>query len=757
MNTPLRVLIVEDAEDDALLLLRELRRGGYDPAYERVDTPVAMHAALDRQEWDIILSDYAMPHFSGLAALALVQERGLDLPFLLVSGTIGEESAVAAMRAGAHDYLMKDKLARLAPAVARELHEAAVRRARRQAEQALHASEQRFRRLAEHAPDLIYGYRFVPAPGFDYLSPAATAITGYTPEEVYADPQLAAQLVHPEDRPLREALDQAAAAPGAPLTLRWVRKDGVVIWTEHRVAPVHDIAGTLVAVEGIARDVTAHVQAETALRVSEARYRSLVETSPDAVALTNPDGTIILCNQQTAYLYGYDRVEAVLWTNMLQLVALEDRTRAQDLLQHLPAWGQVKNVEYTLLRADGARFPAEVSASAIVDPEGQPAAFVVVVRDISERKRAEAHSIRQFARLAALRAIDMAITASLDLRVTLSVFLDQVTSQLQVDAADVLLLNGYTQTLEYAAGRGFRTTALQRTRLRLGEGHAGRAARERRIVSIPNMAEAMGEFVHAPLLAGEAFVAYYGVPLIAKGQPKGVLEVFHRAPLDADHEWLDFLEALAGQAAIAIDNAALFDDLQRSNVELALAYDTTLEGWSRALDLRDKETEGHTQRVTEVTMRLARAMGLSEAELVHIRRGALLHDIGKMGVPDNILHKPGPLSDEEWVIMRQHPVLAYELLAPIGFLRPALDIPYSHHEKWDGRGYPRGLKGAQIPLAARIFAVVDVWDAMRSDRPYRTGAPEEQVRAHLRALAGTHFDPDVVPVFLELPAEGTLP
>ena len=211
---------------------------------------------------------------------------------------------------------------------------------------------------------------------------------------------------------------------------------------------------------------------------------------------------------------------------------------------------------------------------------------------------------------------------------------------------------------------------------------------------------------------------------------------------------MDFLEALAAQAAIAIDNAELFTQLQRSNLQLTLAYDATIEGWSRALDLRDKETEGHTQRVTEMSLRLARAMGVDEAEQVHIRRGALLHDIGKMGVPDAILLKPGPLTEEEWVVMRKHPVHAYQMLSPILFLRPALDIPYCHHEKWDGAGYPRGLKGEEIPLAARIFAVVDVWDALLSDRPYRPGWPEEKVRAHIRSLAGTHFDPQVVAVFM---------
>jgi putative nucleotidyltransferase with HDIG domain len=184
--------------------------------------------------------------------------------------------------------------------------------------------------------------------------------------------------------------------------------------------------------------------------------------------------------------------------------------------------------------------------------------------------------------------------------------------------------------------------------------------------------------------------------------------------------------------------------------ELILAYDATIEGWSHALDLRDKETEGHTQRVAQVTLRLARAMNVSEEQLVQIRRGALLHDIGKMGVPDDILHKAGFLTNEEWVIMRKHPVYAYEMLCPIPFLQHALDIPYSHHEKWDGSGYPHGLKGEEIPLAARIFAVVDVWDALRSDRPYRKSWPEERVREYIRTESGKHFDPRVVDAFLAL-------
>jgi putative nucleotidyltransferase with HDIG domain len=267
------------------------------------------------------------------------------------------------------------------------------------------------------------------------------------------------------------------------------------------------------------------------------------------------------------------------------------------------------------------------------------------------------------------------------------------------------------------------------------------------MVKIPDVAASGTVFAKSELLEQENVAAYFAVPLITKGEIKGVLEIFQRTPFNPKEEWLDFLRTLAGQAAIAIDNFHLFEGLEQSNDELKLAYDATIEGWSHALDLRDKETEGHTLRVSEMTVKLARDLGLGDKELTQVRWGALLHDIGKMGIPDGILLKPGPLTDEEWVIMKKHPVFAYEMLAPIHYLKAALDIPYCHHEKWDGTGYPRGLKGEQIPLAARIFTVVDVWDALTSDRPYRQAWSEEKARQHLQAGAGTHFDPQVVKTF----------
>jgi HD-GYP domain-containing protein (c-di-GMP phosphodiesterase class II) len=334
-------------------------------------------------------------------------------------------------------------------------------------------------------------------------------------------------------------------------------------------------------------------------------------------------------------------------------------------------------------------------------------------------------------------------------KLNLSEILKHVTMELGIDAADIWIFNSNSQMLEFAAERGFRTTAIKKGQVTLGESFAGRAVLKRQLIQIPDLRDEPDNLFLITHLTVEDFVCYFGVPLIAKGQVKGVLEVYHRAVLEPNPEWFSFLNTLAGQAALAIENATLFESLQRSNSELTMAYDATIEGWSRALDLRDKETEGHTLRVTEMTVKLGRAFALSEAELLQVRWGALLHVIGKMDVPDEILLKPGPLTDEEWVAMKKHPTFAYEMLSPIRYLRMALDIPYCHHEKWDGTGYPRGLKGEAIPLAARIFAVVDVYDALTSDRPYRPAWPKEKALENIRTGSGKHFDPRVAGLFLQ--------
>jgi PAS domain S-box-containing protein len=473
------------------------------------------------------------------------------------------------------------------------------------------------------------------------------------------------------------------------------------------------------------------------------RLDAMFQAFADLLFVFNQDGTIL------DYKIGrladfYLPPEKVLGRKLNDVFPAETAGKISESIFHAHDSGRDVAVEYMLdIMADEHWYEAHV-----VPLPGE--CTIMFVRDITKFKRSESKTKSQLERLGALRSIDLAITSGLDLGLTLSIILEHVRLQLEIDAAAILLLDQNTQFLEFAAGSGFKTNALQFTRIRLGEGYAGKALLERKVLTIPYLQNRKTDFLRSPIFSQESFVGYYAVPLIAKGQSLGVLEIFHRASIRADHEWLDFMNMIARQAAIAIDNAMLFKNLQLSNTELTLAYDKTIEGWSRALDLRDKETEGHTRRVTETSIKLAIQMGIPRSELVHIHRGAMLHDIGKVAIPDGILLKPGPLTDEEWAIMRRHPLIAMELLSPISHLTPALAIPRSHHERWDGAGYPDGLAGENIPLAARIFAVVDVYDALTSDRPYRSAWSPTEAVDYIRGESGRHFDPRVISAFLEM-------
>jgi response regulator RpfG family c-di-GMP phosphodiesterase/putative methionine-R-sulfoxide reductase with GAF domain len=849
MNTPLRVLLVEDVEDDALLLVRHLQQGGFDPSFERVDTAETVEAALRKQGWDIVIADYSLPRFSGLLALDMVKANGQDVPFILVSGVVGEYTAVEAMRAGANDYLMKNNLARLAEVVRRELDEAENRRGVRLAEKALRrrdaiteavrfAGETHFVRNTaweQGVPEVLARLGQAAGVSRAYVFENHPASDGELPTSLrfeWVAAGIEAQLDNPDMQafPLREGgfgrwvetLSGGKAIYGLVkdfppseqpvLRARGIRSLAVVpisaggtLWGFLGLDDHWDERGwvpsELDALQSAADILGASIQwtrAENRVRDEAARALGLARVTsrlnarldPEKVLATVCEETILALEVPFATVYLYDDERQLLYPAALAGAPSEELHRLQSFPRAqyeefaeksgralvIPDVQALPSKQALVLDPSGAaRTLAFVSMLGLGELVGALAVVTVgevrvftqddltLLQEVADQAaqaiinaRLYEQSRRRLRHSQALRNISLAITAVLDLHLTLVILLEQAISQLGVDAVDVLLLKREEQVLEYAVGKGFGTGALMHTRLRVGEGQAGLAALERRIVSIPDL-RSSDALKASPMLPQERFVAYFAVPLIAKGEVKGVLEVFHRAPLHPDREWLEFMEALGGQAAIAIDNATLFDSLQRTHVDLVLAYDSTIEGWSRALDLRDKETEGHTQRVTEMTQQLARGMGMSEIELVHVRRGALLHDIGKMGIPDNILLKPGPLTAEEWEVMRRHPAYAHELLSPIAYLLPAIDIPYCHHEKWDGSGYPQGLKGDQVPLSARLFAVVDVWDALRSDRPYRPAWPEERVLDHIRSESGKHFEPKAVGAFIETVRAGASP
>lgn len=359
-------------------------------------------------------------------------------------------------------------------------------------------------------------------------------------------------------------------------------------------------------------------------------------------------------------------------------------------------------------------------------------------------------TIWQIKKLEILRKIDAVITGSMNLPSSLVEILTYIQEGLKVDAVSIILYDEEKEMLVSARGVGFKSEVDSSVEVKLGQGFSGHVALEREPLFIPDITFKRTKFKYPVDLKKENITSYYGVSLIARGKLEGVLQVYSHERLNPDQDWITFADALAGQAAVAVYNIALFADLEQANKDLIQAYDATIEGWAHALELRDKETSGHSRRVVDLTVKIAHRFGFDEEALHHIRRGVLLHDIGKMGIPDDILQKPGPLTEEEWDIMREHPGFAYDMLKDIDYLVPALTIPHYHHERWDGSGYPEGLAGEEIPLEARIFAVVDIWDALTSKRYYRDAWSREKTLEYIKDEAGILLDPDVVAVFLEI-------
>lgn len=623
------------------------------------------------------------------------------------------------------------------------------------AEIAQYEVESRFRMLFEESPLGIL-YASITEPIVLDANPAFCRMSGYDRHQLQGMPVSQTWPTEAWNAERYQAvMDQAKR--GEVDRTHWIRplrcRDGSVLTIRMNGCVVLGHDGKPSYSIGMYEDITERQQAELAMRQSEERFRSLIEETEDLIFVTDPLLTIGYASPAAERLFGplSPRVDPETGVsrgiNITQSVIPEHVDRALIAVKEATAHGEgTASLSLQALDASGRLRDFDVQIRNALGRDGIRG-IVFAVSDVTDQRRAELATHRQLLRLRAMHMIDMAINAGIDIRMTLGVVLDTLVSHLTVDAAVIRVMASPGFDLEEYGHRGILEAPPKRI-IRVGEGLAGRAVFERRRLS-----HGMSRLIEVAPTGESRTVENYlqvAVPLIAKGQVQGVLQLWTRAdtPLgEADEE---FVDTLAGQTAIAIDNAQLFESLQRSNEEVLLAYDATIEGWSQALDLRDKETEGHTLRVTEMTLRLARAMGIDNQELLQMRRGCLLHDIGKMGVPDRILLKPGALDADEWELMRMHPVYAYEWLSAIPFLRPALTIPHAHHEKWDGTGYPLRLKGDEIPLAARIFAVIDVFDALSSDRPYRPAMPAEQVMAYIQQNIGTHFDPRVVAAFLAL-------
>lgn len=615
-----------------------------------------------------------------------------------------------------------------------------------------------------------------------YLSPGCLTLFGYPAEAFLDNAQLAfSDVILAEDR--QQVWEQIQRAVNAhqpyQIVYRIRRADNKVRWVLDQGRALYEQEGKVIMLEGYISDITDLKQREEeleivtslshALRSARSRFEvypvilgrlsRYLGASGCLIALWHPSTEELVIERGTGAFESLAGRRLPTGSNVLGWVISSGQVFLTDQLSHSsdPLFAAYSNSVQALISVPLVDHEVPFGALAIGRQEAFGLSEVSVVNAIADitavtlrRVSLMEQTEKRLNYISALRTIETAINANLDLRFTLNILVDQVIHRLNLDAAALWLYYEENQRLTYGGGYGFRTLSIKTTPLQLEHSLPGWVAKERKLLRIPDLHQNALPAIHPVPLEDEGFVAYLGIPLISRDRLHGVLELFHRKPLNLESEQMEFLESLVSTTAIAIDNARLIEDLRRTNTELIQAYDETILGWSLALEMRDSSTENHTRRVTEMTVRLAQAMGISGDELIQIRRGAILHDIGKMAIPDHILRKTGPLTEEEAAIMRLHPLFARQMLEAIAFLRPALAIPTYHHERWDGTGYPFGLKGEEIPLPARIFAVVDVWDALRHDRAYRSAWPEEQVRAYIREAAGTHFDPHVVEVFLRL-------
>ncbi len=544
--------------------------------------------------------------------------------------------------------------------------------------------------------------------------------------------------IHPDDRDTVNKAYTSSLEDRSPYEIdhRLLMPDGRVKCVHERCETFYDLDGHPLRSVGTVQDISERQKAEQAIRESEERFSTIFHASPIPIFILRvADGKFVDANEAFQSFSGFGRAEVIgSAATGLNLWVKPDDLRQMEMT--LTEQGTVHDLEARLRTKSGLIQDVLMSAAPII-VSGER--YVVnLAYDITSRKQHE-NELQAIARLSA------ALRTAPSRAEMLPVIVEQLVILLNCETVAIEIIDPLTGDAVTEAAHGIWKT-LVGTRQKSGTGINTIISKTRKPYSAndlkndPNLA--YPEWTHDDIKAG------IGAPLIAQDQLIGFVWMGRIAEIaEVD---VRLFTAVADIAANALHRATLHEKSLKDGAELVLAYDSTLEGWAHALELRDQETEGHTRHVVQLTVELACKMGIDKPELENVRRGALLHDIGKMGIPDSVLLKPGTLIEREWEIMRRHPEYAYQFLEPIEYLRPVLDIPYCHHEKWDGSGYPRGLKGAQIPFMARIFSIVDVWDALRSDRPYRKAWSREKTLKYIIEQSGVHFDPQVVQAFLEL-------
>jgi PAS domain S-box-containing protein len=724
----LRFLIVEDNLDDAFLLMHAMKSSFPESEFVHVQGKAELvnYLATMTSNPAIVLSDWSLPQFNGLAALDLVREKGLDAPFIIVSGKIGEEAAIQAIKKGVFDYVLKDNMGRLPSSIEHALA-AYESEKRAKIDNALIALQATALGVAPVAIVVVDPQGFV-----EWVNPAFESLTGYGANDV-----LGLAFGSISSGMEREAFEHSEALS---ISIE-KRKNGSLYYEERKICPVVEHDGSVSHFVVIKKDVTQSEQEKRELAL-EVEFSDVLRSAKTMEGLS----------QQVVGVLGNQFPEAKAGVCLLS----KGETRAERWYGTRPAKSLSPGKLRHFRRELGAQeerigyLVFQYPVSTPLDIDRILADFCARLESTLQKMLAQKKIATQLGHISFLKLIGSTITSILDFESIATPLLERIREILDCDATALYLIEKDSNTLVCHARCNFRSGMTQRIAIDPGEKYVGIAAEEQRIVSVSEFEDLDHQGQFYKLIKLEEFSSQHCAPIIVGNKTIGVLEVFQRKLFTPSSEWLILFDAIATQTGLALDYNTIFADLQRTFIDLKLSYEATIDGWSRAMDFRDQETEGHSRRVTTLTATLALKMGLTGEKIDEINRGALLHDIGKIGIPDSILKKAGPLDEEEWKLMKRHPRIAYQMLERIPYLKNSLNIPLYHHEKWDGSGYPEGLRGEAIPIEARLFSIVDVFDALTSDRPYRDAWSVEKTVAYIREQSGKQFDPKIVDEFLGL-------
>jgi PAS domain S-box-containing protein len=728
---------------------------------------------LDKPDIDVLIVDvdYALPDLS--KNFQLIQNHFPDRPLVALIDIKDFETSRQAVTQGAHGFAIKTELIS-------SILECVILQAmdRMNIRTRLHESAHQIKNLLDNLPGIAYRCKNDKDWTMEFISAGCRQLTGYDAEDLLYNKKLSFNdLIHPDDRQMVNGDIQKANAENRKFQLEYrIRTaDSQEKWVWEQGSLITNNQGIQI-LEGFITDISDRRQRESDMRGLKeignllrepnayskfgeevlAKIADLYGLSCSAIAMVlNQNNSIRMEFSQGGWLDLNNKEISINGINCRKIIQSKVPATLNIKFDHDNECKSLLNKESPCLALIPLNYEDEFARLLIIGRDLQfsknDIQVFMAIGDLLSSALGRFNLIRrlekQLEKVESLHAIDQAITGVFDIRVINRVILDVVRKGLGADAADIMHLNPLTNTLDMNGDIGLRSSFIHTRKLPISTSLAGKVLMNRSVFEAPDLSKGQMEFQFKDW-DDEGFLAYFAHPLIVKGKPIGVIELFFRHVFYPDLEWLKFFESLATQAAVAYDSCHTFGDLQRVKQNLANTYNAALETWSKSLELTNIESQGHVQRVTSQTLRLAKELGIDDSELPNIERGAILHDIGKLGILDEILLKKGKLSDTEWHEIEKHPVIAKDLLSGVNLLKDAVDIPFSHHENWDGSGYPQGLKGEEIPKAARIFAVIESYDALLSEKPYRDAWSQERAIEYLKQEKGKKFDPKIIDAFL---------